>query len=97
LKQHKQFKDNLEKKGFLSVFDFITFTKKKTHPPESEQAQCTAVDSDKILTNQALEEEEEEEEEEGNNNEDKGDQTFWWMNKVHRIKLLRCTSYIRKT
>src|SRR6266853_152132 len=95
LKWHKQFKDNLEKKGFLSVFNFITFTKKKTHLPESKQAQCTAVDSDKIPTNQALEEEEEEEkeeEEEGNNNEDEGDQTFQWMNKVRCVKLLRCTS-----
>ncbi len=89
LKRHKQFKDNLEKKGFLSVFNFITFTKKKTHPLESEQAQCTAVDSDKIPTNQALEEEEEEE---GNNDEDEGDQTFRWMNKVRHVKLLRCTS-----
>jgi hypothetical protein len=38
LKWHKQFKDNLEQKGFLSVFNFITFTKKKMHPPESKQA-----------------------------------------------------------
>ena len=53
-------------KGFLSVFDFIAFTKKKAHSPECEQAQCTAVASDEILTNQALEEEKEE----GNNDED---------------------------
>ena len=92
MKQHKQFKDNLEKKGFLSVFNFIAFIKKKTHPPESEQAQCTAVDSNKIPTNQALEEEEEEKEEEGNNNENEGNQTFQWMNKVYHVKLLRCTS-----
>ncbi len=92
LKWHKQFKDNLEKKGFLSVFNFITFIKKKTHPPESKQAQCTAVDSDKIPTNQALEEEEEEKEEEGNDDEDEGDQTFQWINKVCCVKLLRCTS-----
>ena len=95
LKQHKQVKDNLEWKGFLSVFDFITFTKKKAHSPESKQAQCTAVASDEILTNQALEKEEEE----GNNNkdEDEGDQTFWWMNKVCRTNLLRCTSWWGRT
>ena len=29
LKRCKQFKDNLKQKGFLSVFDFITLTKKK--------------------------------------------------------------------
>ena len=93
LKRHKQFKDNLEQKGFLSVFDFIAFTKKKMHPPESEQAQCTAVDSDKIPTNQTLEEEEEEEEEEeDNNNEDEGVYTFRWMNKVCHVKMSRCTS-----
>ncbi len=92
LKRHKQFKDNLEQKGFLSVFNFIAFTKKKMHPPESEQAQCTAVDSDKIPTNQTLEEEEEEEEEEDNDDEDEGDHTFRWMNKVRHVKMSRCTS-----
>jgi hypothetical protein len=92
LKRRKQSKDNLKQKGFLSVFDFITFTKKKAHPPESEQARCTAVNGDEIPPNQALEEEEEEEEEEGNDDEDEGDQMFWWMNKVRRVKLLRCAS-----
>jgi hypothetical protein len=63
--------------GFLSVFNFIIFTKKKAYPPESKQAQYTIVGSDETLTNQVLEEEEEEKEK-GNNNEDKnkGDQTF---------------------
>jgi hypothetical protein len=89
LKWHKQFKDNLKKKGFLSVFNFITLMKKKNHPPESKQAQSTAVDSIEIQTDQALEEEEEEEEEEDNDN--MGDWTPWWMNKVCHIKLLRCT------
>ena len=99
LKQHKQFKDNLEWKGFLSVFNFIAFTKKKKHPLESEQAQCTAVDSDKIQTDQALKEEGEEveveevEEEVEEEKEDVGGWTFQWMNKVHRITLLRCTDW----
>jgi hypothetical protein len=93
LKWQKQLKDNLEQKGFLSVFDFITFIKKKNHPPESKQAQSTAVDSIEIQTDQALqkEEEEEEEEEDDNDDEDAGDWTSWWINKVCYTKLLRCT------
>jgi hypothetical protein len=85
LKRHKQFKENLEKKGFLSVFDFIAFTKKKTHLPESKQPQHTAVNSDTIQTSQGLKEEEEEEE------EDIVDWTSQWINKVCCKKLLRCT------
>ena len=85
LKWCKQFKDNLEWKGFLSVFDFIAFTKKKTHLPEIKQPQCTAVDSDRVQTNQGLEEEEEEEEEVAD------DWTPQWINKVCLQKSLRCT------
>ncbi len=66
----------MNERVFLSVFDFITFTKKKTHLPEIEQPQCTAVDSDRVETNQGLEEEEEEEE------EDADDWTPQWINKV---------------
>ena len=86
MKRHKQFKDNLEQKGFLSVFDFIAFTKKKTNLLESKQPQCTAVDSDKIQNNQGLEEEDEEEE------EDAGDWTPQWINKMRHEKLLRCSN-----
>ena len=85
LKRRKQFKDDLEQKGFLSVFDFIVFTKTKKNLLESEQPQCDAVDSNQIQTSQELEEEEEEEE------EDTGDWTSWWINKVRHQKLLRCT------
>jgi hypothetical protein len=86
MKRCKQFKDNLERKGFLSVFNFITFTKKKTNLLKSKQPQCTAVDSDKIQNNQGLEEEDEEEE------EDAGDWTPWWINKMCHEKLLRCSN-----
>jgi hypothetical protein len=86
MKQCKQFKDNLEQKGFLSVFNFIAFTKKKSNLLESEQLQCTAVDSDKIQNNQGLEEKDEEEE------EDAGDWTPQWINKVRHEKLLRCSN-----
>jgi hypothetical protein len=85
LKRCKQFKDNLAQKGFLSVFDFIAFTKKKTCLPEIEQPQCTAVGSDRVQTNQGLEEDEEEEE------ENIDDWTSQWINKVCLQKSLRCT------
>jgi len=85
LKWCKQFKDDLEQKGFLSVFDFIAFTKTKKNLLESKQPQCNAVDSNQIQTSQELEEEEEEEE------EDMGDWTSRWINKVRHQKLLRCT------